>query len=260
MLLSAILVALIATCSTWWFSHTITRTWLYPLWVGFLVALAMGQPIEGMKAAAYIQLAYLGWITAGGTMPGNLMVAGVFGTALTLLSKANPSLAVTFAVPFSLLGILTWQAYMTLNSIWVHRGDKFLEQNNIMGLRLMNYVPSFFTSLVLNGLPAFLMVYFGGGWAQQALKAIPQPLITAFEVVGALMPALGIAMLLNYMGKKKIIPFFFLGFFLTEYLKLDTMSITIFAAIIGIVMYYFQIHKNGGGADSAETSATNGKE
>lgn len=74
------------------------------------------------------------------------------------------------------------------------------------------------------------------------------------------MPALGIAMLLNYMGKKKIIPFFFLGFFLTEYLKLDTMSITIFAAIIGIVMYFFQVHKDGGAADSAEASVTNGKE
>jgi len=254
MLVSALLVALIATCSTWWFSHVVTRTWLYPLWVGFLVALAMGQPIAGMKAAAYIQLAYLGWITAGGTMPGNLMVAGVFGTALTLLSHADPSLAVTFAVPFSLLGILTWQAYMTLNSIWIHQGDKFLDQNNIRGLRLMNYVPSFFTSLVLNGIPAFLLVYYGGGWAQQALKAIPQPLITAFQVVGAMMPALGIAMLLNYMGQKKVIPFFFLGFFLTEYLKLDTMSITIFAAIVGIALYFFQ-----NGQNSSGTSGRSGK-
>lgn len=46
-----------------------------------------GDPINGMKAAAYIQLTYLGWITAGGTMPGNLMVAGVFGTALTIISE-----------------------------------------------------------------------------------------------------------------------------------------------------------------------------
>ena len=77
MLISAILVALIAIGSQWWFSHAITRTWLYPIWAGFLVAVAMGEPVLGMKAAAYIQLTYLGWITAGGTMPGNLMVAGV---------------------------------------------------------------------------------------------------------------------------------------------------------------------------------------
>ena len=58
MLISAILVALIAIGSQWWFSHTITRTWLYPIWAGFLVAVAMGEPVLGMKAAAYIQLTY----------------------------------------------------------------------------------------------------------------------------------------------------------------------------------------------------------
>ena len=146
MLISAILVALIAIGSQWWFSHVITRTWLYPIWAGFMVAVVMGDPINGMKAAAYIQLTYLGWITAGGTMPGNLMVAGVFGTALTIISGASPSLAPTFAVPFSLLGILINQAYMTINAFWVHKADKYLEQGNITGVRLMNYVPSGITS------------------------------------------------------------------------------------------------------------------
>ena len=44
MVVRAILVALIATCSTWWFSHVITRTWLYPIWSGFLVGIVMGKP------------------------------------------------------------------------------------------------------------------------------------------------------------------------------------------------------------------------
>lgn len=237
MLTQAILVALIATLSTWWVSHTITRTWLYPLWVGFLVALAMGKPLEGMQAAAYINLAYLGWITAGGTMPGNLMVAGVFGTALTLLSGADPKLAVTFAVPFSLLGILSWQGYMTINSLWVHKAEKYAAEGNLRGVRLMNYVPSFFVSLILNGVPAFILVYFGGDIATQLIDSIPASVINALATVGAIMPALGIAMLLNYMGKAKLIPFFFLGFFLTAYLQLDIMAVTIFAAVIGVVMY-----------------------
>ena len=118
MLIKAILVALLATGSQWWFSHLITRTWLYPIWSGFLTGVIMGEPVLGMQAAAYIQLTYLGWITAGGSMPGNLMVAGIYGTALTVLSGADPKLAVSFAVTLSLLGILINQAYMTLNSVW----------------------------------------------------------------------------------------------------------------------------------------------
>ncbi|WP_196594012.1 PTS mannose/fructose/sorbose/N-acetylgalactosamine transporter subunit IIC [Pectinatus sottacetonis] len=246
-MLSAILVAIIATLSTWWVSHAITRTWLYPLWSGFLVALAMGEPIIGMKAAAYIQLTYLGWITAGGTMPGNLMVAGVFGTALTILSGADPILAPTFAVPFSLLGILTWQAYMTLNSFWVHKADKYVAEGNLTGIRMMNWIPSGVLSFVLNGIPAFILVRFGGDYATRALASIPQYLINAFSTVGALMPALGIAMLLMYIGKRKIIAFFFAGYFLTVYLHLDTMAITVFAAIAGVLVYFFTVdNKNEG--------------
>lgn len=161
MLIQAILVALLATGSQWWFSHLITRTWLYPIWSGFLTGVIMGEPVLGMQAAAYIQLTYLGWITAGGSMPGNLMVAGIYGTALTILSGADPKLAVSFAVTLSLLGI---------------------------------------------------------------------------------------AMLLNYLGKKKLIAFFFFGFFATVYLKLDTMSLFIFSAVIAAVMYFFSRDREEGGA------------
>ncbi|EBY3009451.1 PTS sugar transporter subunit IIC [Salmonella enterica subsp. enterica serovar Ekpoui] len=236
MLLSAILVALIAILSNWWVSHLLTRSWLYPIISGFLVALALGSPIEGMKAAAYIKLAYLGWMTVGGTMPGNLPVASVFGTAMTILSGAAPSTAVVFAVPFSLLGILTFQASMSFNALWVHKAEAMLDRGNITGMRMMNYIPSFFVNMVLVGIPAFCMVYFGADFMKNMLTMIPQSLVNAFEVIGGIMPALGIAMLVSFLGKKRLMPFFFLGFFLVAYLNLGIMAIAVFAVIAAVIM------------------------
>ncbi|EDU6486466.1 PTS sugar transporter subunit IIC [Salmonella enterica subsp. enterica serovar Gaminara] len=236
MLLSAILVALIAILSNWWVSHLLTRSWLYPIISGFLVALALGSPIEGMKAAAYINLAYLGWMTVGGTMPGNLPVASVFGTAMTILSGAAPSTAVVFAVPFSLLGILTFQASMSFNALWVHKAEAMLDRGNITGMRIMNYIPSFFVNMVLVGIPAFCMVYFGADFMKNMLTMIPQSLVNAFEVIGGIMPALGIAMLVSFLGKKRLMPFFFLGFFLVAYLNLGIMAIAVFAVIAAVIM------------------------
>ncbi|EAQ5284973.1 PTS sugar transporter subunit IIC, partial [Salmonella enterica] len=235
-LLSAILVALIAILSNWWVSHLLTRSWLYPIISGFLVALALGSPIEGMKAAAYINLAYLGWMTVGGTMPGNLPVASVFGTAMTILSGAAPSTAVVFAVPFSLLGILTFQASMSFNALWVHKAEAMLDRGNITGMRMMNYIPSFFVNMVLVGIPAFCMVYFGADFMKNMLTMIPQSLVNAFEVIGGIMPALGIAMLVSFLGKKRLMPFFFLGFFLVAYLNLGIMAIAVFAVIAAVIM------------------------
>ncbi|EFU1523459.1 PTS sugar transporter subunit IIC, partial [Salmonella enterica] len=231
-----ILVAFIAILSNWWVSHLLTRSWLYPIISGFLVALALGSPIEGMKAAAYINLAYLGWMTVGGTMPGNLPVASVFGTAMTILSGAAPSTAVVFAVPFSLLGILTFQASMSFNALWVHKAEAMLDRGNITGMRMMNYIPSFFVNMVLVGIPAFCMVYFGADFMKNMLTMIPQSLVNAFEVIGGIMPALGIAMLVSFLGKKRLMPFFFLGFFLVAYLNLGIMAIAVFAVIAAVIM------------------------
>ena len=68
MVLSAILVALLATMGQWWFFGPVTKCLVYPLTTGTLVGLFMGDPMTGMLAGANIQLIYLGWISAGGTI------------------------------------------------------------------------------------------------------------------------------------------------------------------------------------------------
>lgn len=237
MVLSAILVALLATMGQWWFFGPITKCLVYPLTTGTLVGLFMGDPMTGMLAGANIQLIYLGWISAGGTMPSNTIVAGIFGTAMTILSGADPTMAVTFAIPFSMFGLLLNQVYMTVNAAWIHQADKLLDKGNLRGVRFMNFVPSFCMALVLYGIPAFVLVVSGSGWATDLINAVPESVISALQVVGGIMPALGIAMLLNYLGKKKLIPWFFGGFFLTVYSGLGLTAISIFSAIIALVMY-----------------------
>lgn len=237
MIISAILIALLATMGQWWFWGPITKCLVYPLTTGTLVGIFLGDPMTGMLAGANIQLIYLGYISAGGTMPSNTIVAGVFGTAMTILSGASPSVAITFAIPFSMFGLLLNNIYMTVNAAWIHRADKLLEKGNIRGVRLMNFVPSFFMAFILYGIPALLLVMSGGSWARILVDAVPDSVINALEVVGGIMPALGIAMLLNYLGKKNLIPWFFAGFFLTVYSGIDLMAVSIFSGIIAILLY-----------------------
>lgn len=240
--MQAILVALIATCSSWWFSHVVTRTWLYPIWSGFLVGIVMGKPMEGMMLAAAINLPYVGFITAGGSMPGNAMFAGSVGTAFGLVSGLPVEQVMTISVILGSVAVMMWNAYMTINSVWVHMAEKAAAKGNLKMVRFYNYVPSFFVSFILNGIPAILIVVYGevaGEW----LAAMPQWLMDGFALVGGILPALGVGMLLNFMGQKKILPFFFLGFFLAQYLGLGTMAITVFGAIIAFIIYLFGENK-----------------
>lgn len=239
MIVQAILVALITTCCTWWFSHVITRTWLYPLWSGFLVGLVLGKPVEGMMIAAAINLPYVGFITAGGSMPGNPQFAGPVGTALALVSGLDVNSATTVGVILGSVTIMVWTAYMSINTLWVHMAEDFLNKGNIRAMRMCNYIPSFFVSFILNGIPAMLVVLYGapfGEWFQ----TFPQWIVDGFGIVGGLMPALGIAMLLQYLNKPKLMPFFFLGFALAEFMGLTTMMVTFIAAIVAILLYNYQ--------------------
>jgi len=199
----------------------------------------MGQPLQGMMIAAAINLPYVGFITAGGSMPGNPMFAGPVGTALALVSGMDIATATTIGVILGSVAVLSWNAYMSINALWVHAADKYLAAGNIKMVRVCNYLPSFFVSLILNGLPALLIVLVGksfGDW----LMTFPQWIMDLFAIAGGILPALGIGMLLNYLGKKKIVPFFFLGFALAEFMGLSTMMITAIGAIVAILLYNFQ--------------------
>lgn len=213
MIIEGLLVGLIVTLAAGNIWHPIGWAACYPLISGTLTGIALGDPMTGMQAGAIINLAYLGWITAGGTMPGNINMAGVWGTALTILGGADPSLAISFAIPIGLVGILVNELTMTVNVFWVHRCDKNAEEGNTKMLWWNGLVFPQLTFFVCYGIPAFLMVVFGQEFITGLIAAIPESLVNALGVAGGLMPAIGIAMLLNLLGKDKMLPFFFIGFF-----------------------------------------------
>lgn len=142
---------------------------------------------------------------------------------------------------------------MSVNAIWVHMAEKQLEKGNYYAVRFYNYVPSFFVSLILNGIPAFFAVMYGAEMTP-ILTSMPQWLMDIFNVAGGVLPALGVAMLLNFLGKSKLLAFFFLGFFLTVYVKFPvladdgtietmqnfpTMGIAVLGTIVAVIMYQF---------------------
>ena len=93
-------------------------------------------------------------------MPSNIGIAGVYGTAITVLAGANPELGITLAIPIGLLGTLLWNLQMTLNSFWVHRLDANAEKAELNKVFFNAWLFPQLTSLLINGLPAFLLIFF----------------------------------------------------------------------------------------------------
>ena len=87
------------------------------------------------------------------------------------------------------------------------------------------------------------LCFLGGDFFNRLLGRIPQGFVNALSVTGNLLPALGVAMLLNYLGKKKMIPYFVIGFFLTTFLDLGIMAVAILGACVAVIVYYAATEK-----------------
>ena len=227
-IIRAILLAITATlaCGRIW--SPITWPFCYPLINGTIAGIILGDPLTGLIAGATINLAYIGWISAGGTMPSNIGIAGTYGTAITILAQADPALAITFAIPIGLLGVLLFQLQMTINSVWVHRLDKNAEKAELNKVWINAALLPQLTAFLINGIPAFILLSIGGDAFSSLVQKIPESVVNALTVASGLLPALGVAMLLNYLGKKQLMPFFFIGFFAATYLNLSIMALSIF--------------------------------
>ncbi|MDF2592965.1 MAG: sugar transporter subunit [Clostridia bacterium] len=248
--MSLFLQALIIALLTWYVATAMPMflRWSFyfgaPLVAGLINGLLFGDVMYGLKVGANIQMAYLGMVAVGGALPSDMALAGYLGTALAMAVKLPPEAALTVAVPLGALGLICFNAKMTLNAIWVHKAETYAKEGNIKGVRNMNLFASQIFPILTYFIPSFIALYFGSKGLERVLSIVPTSVINALKVTGGLIPALGIGMLLSYLWKKDAAPYFIVGFILSAYLKLDVMSIAILGGCIAAV-YVFNSRKRG---------------
>ena len=246
MFLKAILIGLITWLSGGLLSLTLSWT-LYmaaPLMGGAIVGLILDNLTYGLQTGAMIQMAYIGYIATGGALPSDLALAGYPAVALTMLAQQPPETGITFAITLGLLGLFIRQAKMTINAFWLHHADKLAERGDTRGIIIVNTVYSQIVPFLLYFVPTFLLVYYGGDSIKGFLDALPKIVIDGLRVTGGLLSALGLGMLLKYLGSKSLMPFLIIGFVLAAYLKLDMVAITLLGAAIAALHVAYRF---GGG-------------
>ena len=81
-----------------------------PIVLGPLVGLIMGDVVQGTIIGATLELAYMGVMDIGIYTSVNMAVAAILGTAYAISTGQGPEMAVTLAIPCSLLFTLVGQA------------------------------------------------------------------------------------------------------------------------------------------------------
>jgi PTS system mannose-specific IID component len=238
----AVLIALAAYLgSSTWFLGVGYFTVYRPLIGGTIVGLILGDVVTGMKLGAAINAIYLGFISTGGSLPSDLIFAGYIGTALGMVAGLDAPTALSLVVPLGLLGSGIWFFRMSADSLFVHWADAFARRGSTRGVAATNVWPGQILLLLLYGIPAFIIVYYGSGAVESVMGAVPPKLVEGLAMVGGMLPAIGIGMLLDYMAKWRLVPFFLLGFLLAIYLQLPTLVI----ALVGLIAAVLHVQYSG---------------
>jgi len=232
----ALLISLAAYVgSSTWFLGVGYFTVYRPLIGGTIVGLILGDVTTGMQLGAAINAIYLGFISTGGSLPGDLIFAGYIGTALGMVAGLDAPTALSLVVPLGLLGSAIWFFRMTVDSLFVHWADAFARRGSTRGVAAMNLWPGQILLLLVYAIPTFIIVYYGSSAVQAVLAVVPAKGVEGLAMVGGMLPAVGIAMLLNYLAKWRLMPFFLLGFLVATYLDLPILVVGLFGLIAAVL-------------------------
>lgn len=206
-----------------------------PLVAGVLVGCIMGSPVQGAIIGAAIQLPFIAYISAGGAPPTDPGLAGTLGTALAIAGGVKPTAAIALAVPIGLLGTIIWVIHMTVDVFFVHAIDRAAAEGNMKKAKFLHIVPPQIFAFIIGCIPVALGCYYGSGVVTNIIQALEGRPLQALEVIGGLLPAIGIAMNLRAISKPGILLWYVLGFIVAVYLNLETMPIAIIAGIVAYI-------------------------
>lgn len=237
-LMIAIVCWLIAGSEAW-FAYPMINT---PLVICPVVGAILGDLGMGITCGATLQLVFLGVMGIGGTLPADAALGSIIGTAFAMTTGQSVEIALTFAVPVSLIGsTFTFLGYL-IRTLFTPITHKFAEAGNQRALELEHIGLAFLPELP-KYLVVFLVLSFGNGIAEDLIAIIPQTFIDGMDFATGLMPAVGIALLLKMMWNKSMAVYFFFGVVLACFFAQGTLSVALMGVIVAVIVISLEGNK-----------------
>lgn len=208
-----------------------------PLVLGALVGVALGDIPTGVAIGFELELIFMGMQAIGASIPPDMIMGSVLGTAFAITTGNGIETAVTIAMPAAILSAFVVNLfYGVITPLMARSADRFAEEDNDRGISAVFLVNGFLFDFVF-ALIAFVAFLFGGDAVSALVAAIPAWLTTGISIAAGILPALGFAQLISMIASRNIAVFFFLGFLLSAYLGIPTVGIVCFSVVlVGILL------------------------
>ncbi|HIW18469.1 MAG TPA: PTS sugar transporter subunit IIC [Candidatus Faecalicoccus intestinipullorum] len=241
-------------------NYTLNR----PLVASLIVGIIMGDVQGCILVGIPMQVMWIALVTPGGTVASDLRAVSYIGIPLAYVgAKAAgwdfggadaQGLASTISAMTGVIGISLFYGTAMFNLIWQHYGWAQLDKGNIEVVGKVDTIMPLVSHFVLSFLPVTLLCYYGSTAVQEIFSVLNTDMwyVKALLAVGAVLPAVGIAILLkSVISKSTDLIYFVFGFAAAKSMGLTLLAATAVGAVFALINYQLTMMKAGGVATAA---------
>ena len=221
--MNTVIIAIVMGIMYWWCRGMILSYFGFlfissPVTVGLVAGLLMGQPIQGLIIGGGIALVFAGIFAPGANLP------------------TDECLAATCVIPIAIGSGMNLRK--VINTYFVAKANKYAEEGNADAIWRCATIYPALLAIPLLFLPVFIINMVGQDVVINIMKALPTFVTHGLEVAGGVLPALGFALIMNMIGKNKLIPFVFLGYIVVSVGGVNSLTAGIIAICIAFITVF----------------------
>ncbi len=211
-----------------------------PLIACTITGLILGDMTTGIIIGGTLEMIALGWMNIGAAIAPDAALASVISTILVVAGHQDVASGIAIAMPLAAAGQVLAIICKTVSVVFAHKADSYAEEGNLWGIDICHYGALLLQGLRV-GVPALLVAMtIGTGAVQGMLDAIPQVITGGLQVAGGFIVVVGYAMVINMMGAKYLMSFFFLGFVVAAFTTFNLIGLGVIGLVLAIT--YIQLN------------------
>ena len=233
-------------------NYTLNR----PLVAGLLLGIVFGDLRGCILIAMPMQVMWIALVTPGGTVASDLRAVSYIGIPLAYVGaraagmdfggKDAQGLASSISAMTGVIGITLFYLTAMMNLIWQHWGWAQIEKGNIECVGKVDAVLPWITNIVISCIPVTLLCYYGSGAVEEVFNNLNTSVwyVKAILTVGAILPAVGISILLkSVITKNSDLIYFMFGFAMAASMGLTLLAATAIGGVFALIDYKMAMNK-----------------
>jgi len=208
-----------------------------PICVAPIVGFALGDLHTGLIMGAALESIFMGINAIGGTIPSSPSVAATITVAFAILTgqsiEAGLVLALPIGVAASSLGTLIEPFYSSLAPYWEKQAVKGKVNNFLVQNLIYDAIFGRLTRCII----IFLAVAYGVELMDVIINVLPDWVLMGMDTASEMLTAVGFAILTSMIWSLEAAPFFFIGYVLSKFFGLDSLTIAVLGGAIAVTMF-----------------------